>query len=103
MKRMLMLICSLYTGLIFSEQVIVSCKKTYVTPPQMHIAEEGLLLSVDDVWVMPASLQIDANGYYFTSIRFDQRMPGPWQCRRSGCLTWNEEWRGYCKQCGMSK
>lgn len=81
---------------------IIPCAKTYISLSQVHLTESVLWVEVDGIWILPASIQIDGNGYYFNAISSDQqRIPGPWQC--SKCHKWNDEWRDSCQQCGRSR
>lgn len=79
-----------------------ACVKTYIHPNQMYFTDSSLLVNIsDDVWIQPASLHTDGQGFYFVAVRYDERIPGPWQC--PSCHTWNEEWRSYCKQSGCNR
>jgi len=89
------------SSVLTAEEVLIPCQKTYISPNQMHVTETDLFVEIDETWILPGSIQFDANGYYFDSIRCDEKVPQVWQCQWD--LTWNEGWRDYCKICHRLK
>lgn len=98
MKRILSLLFSFsfFTLGLFAEESFIPCEKTYVHPDQIHFTESSLFVQMNDLWIQPEAIHVDANGLYFNSL---QPVPGPWQCKKRECREWNSEWEDICHKC----
>jgi len=83
-----------------SAEQTITCKKTYVNPNEVILEESSIFVHINNFWLRAVSLHTDAHGLYVIQ---DERIHGPWQCKKPGCLTQNEEWRDFCKQCGTPR
>lgn len=102
--KMIFFLSLLCTALSLSAEEPISCEKTYVTFNQIFLTESSLFAEVEPgIWVEPASLHVDANGFFFNNIRFDKKNPGMWKCQRKDCGKWNYGWRHSCGRCGNPK
>lgn len=86
-----------------SAEEIIPCNPTYVTPNQLHFTDSSIFVQIDDVWIQPAALYVDANGFYFNAIRHDEKDTKFWRCQRKSCQALNYDWAEYCRKCGARR
>ena len=83
------------------------CPKTYVTPDQIDLHEDGIFVRINDRIVQTESLSTDTQGVYFQNVK-DGCGPSQWRCFRvlsNGmvCETCNWDWNYSCSYCGKDK
>jgi hypothetical protein len=90
------------------ETRFIDCPKTYVTPDQIDIHENGIFVRVNDLIIQTQSLQTDTQGIFFTNAKKDDCGMYQWKCTRSDgrgmpCNTCNWDWNYTCSNCGKDK
>jgi hypothetical protein len=78
--------------------VFIPCEKTYISPEQVNISNDGIFVNINGGWVKTSCIQCDTEGLYFNDI---QQEYAEWICSRCGAE--NNGFNKICKNCGAPR
>lgn len=86
----------------------IPCPKTYTTPDQVILHENGIFVRMNDCILQAESLSTDAQGIFFENVKDVECGAMQWKCKKPiyadiPCNTCNWIWYNNCLTCGKAR